>query len=88
MKAKINENPSNRVEPNVVRMSRHFFELIHSQTDKYQWESLFSEFRLNLQSRMAGLDERDLLKLQAKQEYTMELEKFFLDIISGPIKDQ
>jgi len=87
MKVKINETPTNNVEPNVVRVSQHFFNVINSQTDKLQWKSLFNEFRLNLQSRMTGLDERGLFELQAKMEYSRELEKFFLDIVAG-IKHQ
>lgn len=82
MKHTLNDNPTNKVVSNFVRVPRHFFEILQ-QTDKSQWEQIFNEFRLNLQSRIAGSDERDLLKLQAKLEYINELEKFFLEMISS-----
>lgn len=88
MEAAINENPTNEVVPNIVRISRHFYEVVNSQTDKHEWHSLFNEFRLNLQSRIVGSDERGLLKQQAKLEFTNELEKFFLSIIETNKPDQ
>ena len=43
-------------------------------------ELLFMNLRLNLQGRILGLDDRELIKLQGKLEYLSELEKFFYDL--------
>lgn len=42
---------------------------------------LFQLFRLDLQSRILGLAEQDLIKLQGKLDYVNELEIFFLGLL-------
>lgn len=54
-----------------------------SVTTETDWESLFYQFRLNLQSRIVGSDERELLKLQGKIEHIGELETFFCKLVSS-----
>lgn len=41
------------------------------------YKLLFQNLRLNLQSRVSGLEDRDLIKLQGKLEYLAEMENFF-----------
>ncbi len=48
---------------------------------KNDMSNLFQHLRLDLQSRITGLDDRDLLKLQGKLDYLNEFENFFLDLL-------
>lgn len=81
MRPAISDNPSGR-DRNKIFLSPHFYQTL-SQTVPQQWEWLFDQFRLNLQSRIAGVDERQLLKLQGNIEYTIELEKFFKEVLGA-----
>jgi hypothetical protein len=45
--------------------------------DHFQLEQLFMNLRLDLQSRVLSLDDRELIKLQGKLDYLNELEMFF-----------
>lgn len=65
---------------NNVCIPPHMHEQL-AQTFVSEWEYLFDQFRLNLQGRIAGADERQLLKLQGNIEYSMELEKFFKELL-------
>lgn len=44
-------------------------------------KDLFGKFRLDLQSRILGVQDADLIKLQGKIEFCNELEKFFLGLL-------
>jgi hypothetical protein len=81
MKPVVSDNPSGR-DRNKIFISPHFHETL-GRTINQEWEWLFDQFRLNLQSRIAGADERQLLKLQGNIEYTMELEKFFKEALGA-----
>jgi hypothetical protein len=48
-------------------------------THAHQRGLLFQNLRLDLQSRVSTLDDRDLIKLQGKLDYINELENFFKD---------
>lgn len=85
MKHRISNELSKPLMSNTVRITERMFAII-GQCDRQEWSSLFNEFRLNLQSRIAGSDERELLKLQAKIEQVNELDKFFENLISAPAK--
>lgn len=72
----ISDNLLPQVNPNVIPITDHLLYGIR-QTDLRHWESLFQGFRFNLQNRIVGSDDRELLKLQAKIEEINELEQFF-----------
>lgn len=74
-----------KVEPNVIGISLELWQLLQQST-KGDWESLFIEFRLNLQNRIIGLKGDDLIKLQGKLELINEIESFFIKVIhSSPL---
>lgn len=81
MKPVVSNEPSGR-DRNKIFIPQHFHEML-GQTFTQEWEWLFDQFRLNLQSRIAGADERQLLKLQGNIEYTNELEKFFKEVLGA-----
>jgi len=76
MKPEISDTLSRKPKPNVIRITTNLFQLIQS-AHKEEWQSLFNEFRLNLQNRLVGSDKRELLKLQGKIEEVTEIEQFF-----------
>ena len=55
-------------------------ELLQS-ADKRQIKQLFENLRLDLQSRVLNLDDRELIKLQGKLDYVNELEQFFTHLL-------
>jgi hypothetical protein len=55
------------------------------QTTPREWEYLFKQFRLNLQNRIPGADDRGLVKVQGNMELMAELEKFFKEAVGKPV---
>jgi hypothetical protein len=49
--------------------------------DKRQTKLLFENLRLDLQSRVSTLEDRELIKLQGKLDYLGELENFFTSLL-------
>lgn len=78
MKPVISDNPS-ILPPNDIRLTSHHAEMLKMVLPS-EWQLLFFNFRLQLQSRIAGADTSTLLKLQGNMEYLNELEKFFKEI--------
>jgi len=56
---------------------REVFAALHS----HELKNLFQYLRLDLHSRMSGLDDRGLIQLQGKLDYNNELEKLFQDLL-------
>lgn len=54
---------------------------VFQQLGSGELRNVIEQFRLNLQSRIVGCDDRTLLKLQGNLEYLNEIEKTFKDII-------
>jgi hypothetical protein len=54
---------------------------ILQSTDKHQLVQMFQNLRLDLQSRISNLDDRELVKLQGKLDYLNELEIFFTTLL-------
>lgn len=46
-----------------------------------EYRLLFQNLRLDLQSRVSTLEDRELIKLQGKLDYLNELEKFFQGLV-------
>lgn len=44
-------------------------------------KQIFEQFRLDLQGRILGVQDVDLIKLQGKIEFCNELENFFLGLL-------
>lgn len=77
-------NNTDRVAPvpkaGDIPVSSHFLEVVVRLT-RAEVVDLFQYMRLDLQSRILGLDDRGLVQLQGKVEYCNELEKFFLSLL-------
>ena len=82
MKAIVSDNPHGR-DHNIINVPTRMHAIL-CQTEPFQWEFLFDQFRLNLQSRIAGADSPSLLKLQGNIEYMNEIEKLFKEIVGTP----
>lgn len=63
-----------------IKIHTQLFELFQ-RMDKPQMTAFFQNLRLDLQSRISSLGDRDLVKLQGKIEYVDELEKLFLGLL-------
>jgi len=82
MTATISDELSTKPKPNVVRMTQRLWDVIQLG-ELRDWESLFNEFRLNLQGRIAAAsDDRELLKLQGKIEEVTEIEQLFIGLLT------
>lgn len=82
MKAKTSDTLTRTRQPGIILISAPLRAAI-CEGSTAEWESLFQEFRLDLQSRIVGSDDhRDLLKLQGKLETINELEQFFKSLPS------
>lgn len=82
MKAKTSDTLTRRREPGIILIPLPLRAAI-CEASSIWWESLFQEFRLELQGRIVGSGKkRDLLKLHAKLEYINELEQFFKSLPS------
>lgn len=64
----------------IIKIHTRLFE-VFQMVDKSQLTALFQNLRLDLQSRISSLGDRDLVKLQGKIEHIDELEKFFLGLL-------
>lgn len=84
MKIRVSNEPQGR-NKNIIHVSEHFHQAIAGYTTAVEWETLFDQFRLNLQSRIVGADNRELLKLQASLEYSVEIEKFIKELLSPSV---
>lgn len=82
MKATITDTPESKPDIQKILITRNLHSLIQ-QTESTEWEYLFRQLRLNLLSRISGCDDRELIKLQGKIEWSDELEKFFKDVIAN-----
>lgn len=54
--------------------------------DRADWRNLFEFIRLNLRSRITGLEGQDLIKLQGKLDSADEIEKLFVTVAGMPQK--
>lgn len=79
MKATTSDTLTRTKQPGIIHITAGLRARL-IETNRADWESLFNEFRLELQCRIAGSDDRELLKLQAKIDWVNELEGFFTSV--------
>lgn len=82
MKFEIRQTFTKKPEADTIGVTEHLFQLLQQTTEK-DWNSLFIEFRLNLQSRILALSKEELVELQGKIRGINELESFILNIIKS-----